>query len=508
MIDVNYPSSARFEAVQSASYGLHWFRRDLRVVGNPGLAWSWKRHQGRVLGVFFFDHKFLSRPDFSHDRFGVFLRTLSSLKEELRRLGGDLLVLDEGPEPGWQKLKSVLQSNGISLPQSISLNRDYEPFARERDARMSRLWSASGIEVHTERDHLLLEPHEVQKDTSGFYQVYSPYAKRWFEALHKPEVRARVEEQKKAMHQADLRGEGEAQIFALTWEDLFQGKPSLEDHLDSFIKKNDLSVRVPMPDVGYRAALRRLRDFSGCIQKYGDQRDIPSIDGTSQLSIYLKNGSITAAQVMAELDLLDEPLKSEGGRTKFLKEIVWREFYYSILWNCPRVENESFLQKYSQLAWENREDYFEAWKEGRTGFPIVDAGMRQLKETGWMHNRVRMIVASFLTKDLLIDWKWGERYFMEKLLDGDLAPNNGGWQWAASTGVDPQPYFRIFNPALQSERFDPEGKYIRKYVPELRDLPLKYLHQPEKQGRVKGYPMPIVDHAAQKAKALALYKAP
>ena len=187
--------------------------------------------------------------------------------------------------------------------------------------------------------------------------------------------------------------------------------------------------------------------------------------------------------------------------------MIWREFYYSILGNFPRVESVAFQTRYEKIAWENRESWFDAWKEGRTGFPIVDAGMRQLNATGWMHNRVRMIVASFLTKDLLVDYRWGERYFMEKLLDGDLAPNNGGWQWAASTGVDPQPYFRIFNPVLQSTRFDPEGDYIRHWVPELSTLDSKQVHEPWKvpEAERNGYPDRIVDHATQSKKAIALF---
>jgi deoxyribodipyrimidine photo-lyase len=215
--------------------------------------------------------------------------------------------------------------------------------------------------------------------------------------------------------------------------------------------------------------------------------------------MFFKNGSLTPAQVIAHLGLETTPLKSDRGPTKFLKEIVWREFYYSILWHRPDVEKTAFLPHYADLAWENRKDWFEAWKEGRTGYPIVDAGMRQLKSTGWMHNRVRMIVASFLTKDLLIDWRWGENHFMKELLDGDLAPNNGGWQWAASTGCDPQPYFRIFNPELQSRRFDPDGTYIRAHVPELANLSADEIHLPRS---------PMIDHQAQKAKALALFKRP
>ena len=203
---------------------------------------------------------------------------------------------------------------------------------------------------------------------------------------------------------------------------------------------------------------------------------------------------------------LKNPSRWSDGEAKFVSEIIWREFYYYILSRNPRVERESFNPLYSKIAWKNNEEWFSAWKEGRTGFPIVDAGMRELNETGWMHNRVRMIVASFLTKDLHIDWRWGEQYFMEKLLDGDLAPNNGGWQWAASTGCDPQPYFRVFNPYLQSEKFDPTGVYIKRFIPELKDCPVKLIHEPPQDLMNRNYPAPMVDHSVQRLEAIALYK--
>lgn len=279
------------------------------------------------------------------------------------------------------------------------------------------------------------------------------------------------------------------------------------DALEPFLRENAKRVTIEIPKAGSAAAFKRLEQFKASLDAYGERRDFPWTDGTSKLAMFFKNGSLTPAQVIAYLGLEGVPLKSDKGATKFLKEIVWREFYYSILWHRPQVETSAFLEQYRDLAWENRKDWFEAWKEGRTGYPIVDAGMRQLKQTGWMHNRVRMIVASFLTKDLLIDWRWGEKHFMKELLDGDLAPNNGGWQWAASTGCDPQPYFRIFNPELQSKRFDAEGTYIRTYVPELAGLDSDEIHAPEQiPGGVKGYPAPIVDHQAQKPKALALFK--
>jgi deoxyribodipyrimidine photo-lyase len=254
---------------------------------------------------------------------------------------------------------------------------------------------------------------------------------------------------------------------------------------------------VPIPPAGSVAALARLRRFTPRLAEYKGARDLPSLDGTSRLSIYFKNGSLTPAQAIAALEVGDATFAEGSSRSAFLREIVWREFYYHVLWHRPDVETQAFLPQFRKLRWQNREDWFEAWKAGRTGYPLVDAGMRQLAETGWMHNRVRMVVASFLTKDLLIDWRWGERYFMDRLLDGDLAPNNGGWQWAASTGCDPQPYFRIFNPTLQSQKFDPDGTYLRSYLPERKDDDRKAIHLPRK---------PIVDHAKQKVKALAMYK--
>ena len=254
-------------------------------------------------------------------------------------------------------------------------------------------------------------------------------------------------------------------------------------------------------------AFKQVQDFKPRLNLYGETRDFMAQDGTSKLAIFLKNGSLTVAQIIAILGLQKQTFKSEGGASKFIRELIWREFYYHVLWHFPNVEKEAFNEKYRNIHWDNDEALFEAWKTGMTGFPIVDAAMRQLMATGWMHNRARMIVASFLTKDLLIDWKWGEGWFMNQLLDGDLAPNNGGWQWAASTGSDAQPYFRIFNPVRQSERFDPNGDYIRRYVPELEKLDAKEIHWPSETARKQlGYPAGIIDHREQSIRAQMLFK--
>jgi deoxyribodipyrimidine photo-lyase len=493
------------------SYGLHWFRRDLRVAGNAGLQWSWKQHSGRVVGVFAFDSKFLGRDDFSLNRFGFFLKTLEALKTELKENGSDLLVLDVGPDEAFEKLFQTLKTEGRPLPETISFCRDYEPFARERDDRLLEFFQEKWKRVvHTERDHLLFEPWEIEKTSgdSDFYQVYTPYFRKWFTALTSDEGELRIQSQKAGLAYLKKRQKGQKQdpIFSLSWRELF-GKKSgsgsetpIQDHLERYLKEILPQVKVPLPEAGSLAALERLQEFNKKgLKDYSQKRDFPATLGTSRLSVYLKNGSITVPQVIAELGLKDPVV--------YLKELAWREFYYSILYHRPEVADTAFLPKYRKLSWTGKPEWLEAWKNGMTGYPIIDAGMRELKETGWMHNRVRMIVASFLVKDLLVSWQEGERFFMKELLDGDLAPNNGGWQWAASTGCDPQPYFRIFNPVLQSQRFDPQGDYIRRYVPELRELSAKEIHEPWKSDKKLTYPEPIVEHKKQKDKAIKMFKA-
>lgn len=476
-------------------YAVHWFRRDLRIAGNPALSASFKKYSGRVIGVFSFDSKFLSRPDFSFNRFGLFLNTLGELKKELVAAGGDLLVLDGSPDDAFKLIFSELKKHKIELPETISWNRDYEPFAIERDQRIEKFLKNQNILVHNERDHVLIEPDEIEK----FYQVYTPFSKKWFELFKTEKIQDRVSVQKKGLEylNAKLDGKKPSKIFDLTWSDLFKNKLPFEDQLSKYQKENSKNVTVDLPVAGSAEAYKKALEFKKHLKNYDTERNFPAREGTSRLSMYLKNGSITISQIISILNL--KSIFSEDGQAQFFKELIWREFYYSILYKCPRVENEAFLEKYKNIKWDNNEEWFEHWKNGTTGFPIVDAGMRELNQTGWMHNRVRMIVASFLVKDLQIDWRWGEKYFMEKLLDGDLAANNGGWQWCASTGVDPQPYFRIFNPVLQSQKFDPDGVYIKKFLPELKHLSGKALHQPQ--------PNAIVDHAIQREHSLRLFSA-
>jgi deoxyribodipyrimidine photo-lyase len=491
------------------AWGIHWFRRDLRVAGNEALRENFRRHQGRVLGLFCFDSKFLARSDFSSNRFAFFLNTLKALRDELQAQGGDLLVIDSVAKDAFPKLCKFLETENLLKPSVVSYGRDYEPYARKRDEEMNGVFQKLGIEVVVMRDHLILEPDEVMKDEKGgFYQVYSPFAKKWFANIAKADKQLRLSSQKTAQtHFTKIQNDKLGKIFELQWKSLLKLKdfPFVDAH-EEFKKQNQKNVTIAVPAAGFVTAYQALLDFQDKITTYKDARDFPSVAGTSRMSIFLKNGSISSSQIFNELGLSDMSFQSEGGANQYAKEIVWREFYYSILFHRPDVEHTSFLSIYKDLPWENNKSMFERWKSGTTGFPIVDAGMRELNETGWMHNRVRMIVASFLTKDLLIDWKWGENYFMKQLLDGDLAPNNGGWQWAASTGCDPQPYFRIFNPWLQGEKFDPDGTYIQQYVPELRGLSPKVIHDPDADRSRKGYPTPIVEHSVQRDKAIELYK--
>ena len=488
------------------SYGVHWFRRDLRVAGNEALKHNWKVNEGRVLGVFCFDKAFLSRPDFSTNRFQFFLHSLVELRKELRELGSDLIVMDTGPQVSFPKLINDLNQVLGHYPKLVTYSRDYEPFARKRDQELDEFFKTLSVESVSFRDHLLIEPHELWKPgtENGRYQVYSPFARQWLRLFQEEEIQKRVKRQTSALEYLKRRrDQGVDKIFQFDSKLLTDAFADYGTTLDHYCQENQKGVTIEIPKAGSLAGLECLESFVDHLDQYADKRDIPSIKGTSRTSVFLKNGTLTVPLMIAFFQL--QPYqKKASSRDSYFSELIWREFYYHILYHNPQVESAPFLPMYQDIQWENRQDYFEAWKNGMTGFPIVDAGMRELKTTGWMHNRVRMIVSSFLTKDLLINWQWGEKYFMEALLDGDLAPNNGGWQWAASTGCDPQPYFRIFNPWLQSKKFDPQGDYIKKFIPELKDMDPKKLHQPISHPR---YPEPIVDHKEQRDKALAMYKA-
>ncbi len=486
-------------------YGIHWFRRDLRVAGNKALNKQLIINNGAALGLCCIHNKELKKNHFSVHRFQFFLETLQCLQKELRLNGSDLLVLNMNPVDGISYVLETLKANALPLPSYLSWSNDYESsFLKDVQIIKEKL-SSLGINYFHERDHLLIEPSELEKNNGLGYQVYSPFAKKWLNLFQTKTMHDRIKDQKEGISYLNQLEKNKLEKkYKLSWNTLFKRKKILSDSLQEFIRLNSKKVKIPIPLSGTLHAYKELKQFKQKhLNQYAETRDYPFLNGTSKLSSYLKSGSLTLPQIIYVLKLAPYNTKKTS-QDVFFSELIWREFYFHILYHHPRVENEAFLEKFNALKWENNDSYFQAWMDGKTGFPIVDAGMRQLNTTGWMHNRVRMIVASFLTKDLLIDWRWGEQYFMENLLDGDLAANNGGWQWAASTGCDPQPYFRIFNPWLQSYKFDPDGKYIKKFIPELKNIRTQSLHEPIMNH--PQYPPPIIDHQVQKKKALLLYK--
>ncbi|MFN2203469.1 MAG: cryptochrome/photolyase family protein, partial [Caldilineaceae bacterium] len=404
---------------------------------------------------------------------------LRALDDELRRHGGRLIVRHGTPI---DVLSSLMAECGAS---QIVAQEDYSPYARRRDEQVAR-----GVPLTLTPGTLVHHPDAVRKADGGAYTVYSPFRRKWL-ALTLPHP---------------------------------VGEPPVQLSVPNDIQSDPIPEpeSTPWPPAGEHAAQELLDHFTtgpeAPIYRYAEDRDRVDLEGTSRLSPYLRFGMISARKAVdyavAAADRASIESAADGPQT-WLDELIWREFYTGILFHFPEVRSHSFREKYRQIRWANNKDDFEAWCAGQTGYPLVDAAMRQLAQTGWMHNRARMIVASFLTKDLLIDWRWGEEWFMQHLVDGDPAANNGGWQWSAGTGTDAAPYFRIFNPVSQSKRCDPAGDYIRKHVPELRTVPDKYLHEPWKMpagvqqssGCIIGktYPEPVVDHKWARERALTIY---
>ena len=418
---------------------IFWFRRDLRLQDNAALFYALKENES-VLPIFIFDTEILNKLEDKADLRVAFIhQSLALMQQQLVEMGSSLLVLHGNPIDIFNELQ----------PKAVYTNHDYEPYARTRDAQVKQILESKGVVFKTFKDQVVFEKDEVTKDDGKPYTVFTPYSRKWKSKLD---------------------------------EETLKSYPT-EKYFDHF-QKTKAHPLPSLPDIGFQEVNfsfpERLVKQS-IVEQYDKQRNFPAIAGTTRLSVHLRFGTVSIRK-LAQLALK----KNET----WLNELIWRDFYHMILWHFPHVATQAFKPAYDKIQWRNNEKEFAVWCEGKTGYPIVDAGMRELNATGFMHNRVRMITASFLIKHLLIDWRWGEAYFAKKLLDFDLAANNGGWQWAASSGCDAAPYFRVFNPALQTEKFDPKLEYVKKWVPEFDTAQ---------------YPQPIVNHAFARARVLKTY---
>ncbi len=469
---------------------LMWFRADLRTADNTALSRATHEATRGVIGVFTICPEQWSEHDWAGVKVDLMLRTLSDLSVSLARLNIPLKILTV---PRFADVPNALLAiSERHTCDALYFNREYEINERRRDDEVARTFDESGRTTVACDDQVVLAPGDVLTNEGGWYTVFSPFKRKWMSVIG---------ERGLALAPEPKRQE--------TTGISFDPVPRTVDGFGSHIA--DGATFWPS---GEKHALERLGAFIGeRLDAYKSQRDIPSIDATSAISPYLTIGAISARQcVVAARDANEGKLDGGSpGAAHWISEVVWREFYKHILVGFPRVcTGRAFKTTTDSIQWNDDDEAFNAWCEARTGFPIIDAGINQLLQTGWMHNRVRMIVAMFLTKDLFIDWRRGERFFMQHLVDGDLASNNGGWQWSASTGTDAAPYFRIFNPTSQAKRCDPEGTYIRRYCPHLADLPTGALHDPERIDRglfnAIDYPEPIVDHSAARERAIGAFK--
>lgn len=423
---------------------IFWYRRDLRMHDNHGL---YRALQGEhpVVPIFIFDTEILDKLEDKADARVEFIHEeLEKINEAFKAAGSRLHVYHGKPI---EVYKDLFDSFDV---QAVYCNHDYEPYAQSRDEAIRELCKANKAEFKSYKDQVIFEKDEVLKDDGDPYVVFTPYSKKW----------------KGNLTDKSFKSFSSEEYVSNTYQTDFQ----------EIITLNDLGFKaagITFPDREPKLSI---------INKYDETRNFPAIEGTSRLSVHLRFGTISIRELARIAQAKNEA---------YLNELIWREFYMMILWHFPHVVDKAFRSKYDQIEWRNDEEGFEAWCQGKTGYPIVDAGMRELNETGFMHNRVRMITASFLIKDLLIDWRWGEAYFAQKLLDYDLSANNGGWQWAAGSGCDAAPYFRIFNPESQQKKFDPDLKYIKKWVPEFE---------------TDDYPSPIVNHKEARLRTLDVFK--
>ncbi len=424
---------------------IFWFRRDLRITDNTGLYHALSSGVP-VLPLFVFDTDILNKlADNTDPRVHFIHQSLQELKKHFQNVGSDLLVKFGSAIQVWNELVHDYQI------QTVFFNHDYEPEAIQRDEQIAHFLNTKGVAVQSFKDQCIFEKNEIVKEDGKPYTVFTPYAKKW--------------------------------KFNLSQ----QGVPNFpsENLINNSLPVQEKFQSIALADIGFQPSKLPMPSATvstKIIIEYHKNRDYPAINGTSKLGIHFRFGTIS---------IREKVRKTMGMNEVYLNELIWREFYMQILWHFPHVVKGAFKPAYNQIEWRNNETEFELWKNGQTGYPIVDAGMRELMHTGYMHNRVRMIVASFLTKHLLIDWRWGEAWFAQKLIDFELSSNNGGWQWAAGSGTDAAPYFRVFNPTLQTEKFDSNYQYIQKWVPEFK---------------TSQYPQPIVEHSYARKRCLEAYQ--
>lgn len=463
------------------SIALMWFRRDLRLTDNATLYHALSQHSA-VIPIFIFDETILSKLPRNDRRLTFIDDTLTELSTAIGLQGGRLHVYYGNPSELIAQL--VLQFNA----DAVYAGEDYEPYARERDAQVAQTLAEQQRQLHLIKDQVVFAKDDILSQKGTPLTVFTPYKNAWLKRLSVDDL-AQYDTASLAHHW-------------YTADSLAPQRVSLES---IGFERQPLLVKA-----GEMGAQRAWQDFQQRMAFYKDKRDFPGVKGVSYLSVHMRFGTLSVRQLA-----LTAWMQGGEGANTWLSELIWREFYMQFLYHHPYVVRQAYKAEWRDQPWANRQDWFAAWCEGRTGYPIVDAAMRQLNQTGFMHNRLRMIVAAFLIKDGDIDWQWGEAYFAQQLLDFDLSANNGGWQWAASTGCDAAQPFRIFNPVLQSRKFDAEGKFIKKYVPELSKVEAKFIHAPwemsvlERQSAQlvlgKDYPFPLVDHEVARKKALEKY---
>lgn len=421
---------------------IFWFRRDLRLEDNLGLQAALGSGE-EVLPVFIFDTAIIDELSPNDARISFIYGRLEQMNSRLKELGSGMLVKKGDPSNIFRELLTRYDI------KEVFVNQDYEPYARERDQKVKEIVNKNNIAWNVYKDHVIFEPHEVLKADKRPYSVYTPFKNAWLKKLQEIKV--------------------------------------LPTEITSFASFHKHSISIPsLERLGFNRCNTDVLPYDlSVVADYHQLRDMPAKDSTSRLGPHLRFGTV-GIRTIAEKVLRNSP-----GYQVFLNELIWREFFIQILWHFPHVVHRNFRQKYDGIQWRNDEVEFKKWCKGETGYPMVDAGMRQLNETGYMHNRVRMVTAGFLCKHLLIDWRWGEAYFAQKLLDYELASNNGNWQWAAGTGCDAAPYFRVFNPSEQIKKFDPDFKYIKKWVPEVDGF---------------SYPQPLVEHKFARERAIRVYK--